>query len=220
MRARFSTASRFSSPLAQRLWNPKKQEKPLRLRDFSEHPFLLSHCVPPPPGQPLSHLWSSWKTEVGNKSSHNKGLSTTKFCRCASAGGCSTKVFRGVHSLKIQENGILLAPYCAIPWDYLSETPLLRAMGFLVSQHGQLGAIPPPPSLSDSPLESMRSRGAIPPPPQKGYLSDTGAISHENKANGCDTPSAILSRKGIVRYGGGISHWATKNGIRAGGGSR
>ena len=27
----------------------------------------------------------------------------------------------------------LVAPYCAIPRDYLSDTPLLRAMGFLVS---------------------------------------------------------------------------------------
>ena len=36
-------------------------------------------------------------------------------------------------------------------------------MGFLVSQHGQLGAIPPPPFLSVSPLESMRTGGAIPP---------------------------------------------------------
>ena len=81
----------------------------------------------------------------------------------------------------------LVAPYCAIPRDYLSDTPLLRAMGFLVSQHGQLGAIPPPPFLSVSPLESMRSGGEI-PPPQKGYLSDTWAIPFENKANGCDTP--------------------------------
>ena len=39
-------------------------------------------------------------------------------------------------------------------------------------------------------------------PPQKGYLSDTCPIPYENKANGCDTPSAILSRKGIARYGG------------------
>ena len=96
----------------------------------------------------------------------------------------------------------LVAPYCAIPRDYLSDTPLLRAMGFLVSQHGQLGAIPPPPFLSVSTLESMRSGGAI-PPPSNGYLCDTCAIPCENKANGCDTPSAILSRKGIARYGGG-----------------
>ena len=80
--------------------------------------------------------------------------------------------------------------------------PLLRAMGFLVSQHGQLGAIPPPPFLSVSPLESMRSGGVIPPPPQKGYLSDTCAIPYENRQMGAIPPSAILSRKGIARYGG------------------
>ena len=47
---------------------------------------------------------------------------------------------------------LLVALYCAMPRDYLSDTPLLRAMGFLVSQHGQLGAIPPPPFLSLSPF--------------------------------------------------------------------
>ena len=82
-----------------------------------------------------------------------------------------------------------MVPYCAIPRDYLSDTPLLRTVGFLVSQHGQVGAIPPAPFLSTSPLERMRSGGATsPPPPQNRYLSDTCAIPHENKANGCDTP--------------------------------
>ena len=38
----------------------------------------------------------------------------------------------------------LLAPYCAVARDYLSDTPLLRTVGFLVSQHGQFGAIPLP----------------------------------------------------------------------------
>ena len=83
----------------------------------------------------------------------------------------------------------------------LSDAPLLRAMGFLVSQHVQLGAIPPPPFLSVSPLESMRSGGAI-PPPQKGYLSDTCAIPYEKGKKGAIPPSAILSRKGVARYGG------------------
>ena len=32
--------------------------------------------------------------------------------------------------------------------------------------------------------------------------SDTCAIPYENKASECDTPSAILSRKGAARYGG------------------
>ena len=103
----------------------------------------------------------------------------------------------------------LVAPYCAIPRDYLSDTPLLRAMGFLVSQHGQLGAIPPPFSERFPPLESMRSGGAI-PPPQKGYLSDTCAIPFENKANGCDTPLCDTISKGYCAIWGGISHWAAK----------
>ena len=95
----------------------------------------------------------------------------------------------------------LVAPYCAIPRDYLSDTPLLRAMGFLVSQHGQLGAIPPPPFLSISPLESMQSGGAI-PPPEKRYLSDTCAIPYENKANGCDTPLCDTISKGYCAIWG------------------
>ena len=103
----------------------------------------------------------------------------------------------------------LVAPYCAIPRDYLSDTPLLCAMGFLVSQHGQLGAIPPPPFLSVSPLESMRSGGAI-PPPQKGYLSDTCAIPYENKAKGCDSPLCDTISKGYCAIWGGISLWAAK----------
>ena len=88
-------------------------------------------------------------------------------------------------------------------------------MGFLVSQHGQWGAIPPPPFLSISPLESMRSGGAI-PPPQKGYLSDTCAIPYENKANGCDTPLCDTISKGYCAIRGGISHWAAKPGVYCG----
>ena len=82
-------------------------------------------------------------------------------------------------------------------------------MGFLVSQHGQLGAIPPPPFLSVSPLESMQSGDAI-LPPQKGYLSNTCAIPYENKANGCDTPLCDTISKGYCAIWGDISHWAAK----------
>ena len=41
---------------------------------------------------------------------------------------------------------------------------------------------------------------------EKAYLSDTCAMPHENEAKACNTPSAIPSRKGIPRYGGGLSH--------------
>ena len=90
-----------------------------------------------------------------------------------------------------------MASYCAIPRDYLSDTPLLRAMGFWVSQHDRLGAIPPPPFLSISPLESMRSGGAL-----------------KTRQMGAIPPSAMLSRnyylEKVLRDRGGISHWVAK----------
>ena len=79
-------------------------------------------------------------------------------------------------------NTHLSGPYCAIPRDYLSDTPLLRAMGFLVFQHGQLGAIPPPPFLSAFTL-GEHAKWRCDTPHQKGYLSDTSAIPYENRQN-------------------------------------
>ena len=96
----------------------------------------------------------------------------------------------------------LVAPYCAIPRDYLSDTPLWRAMGFLASQHGQLGAIPPPPFSQHFPLESMRSGGAIPPPLKTGISAIFARYPTKTRQLGAIPPSAILSRKGIARYGG------------------
>ena len=102
----------------------------------------------------------------------------------------------------------LVAPDCAIPRDYLSDAPYC-ALGFLLSQHGQLGATPPAPFLSVSPWRAceVEVRYAS---PQKGYLSDSCAIPPENKAMGAIPPSAILSRKDLARNWGGISHWAAK----------
>ena len=94
-----------------------------------------------------------------------------------------------------------MAPYCAIPRDYLSDTPLLRAMGFLVSQHGQLGAIPLPLFWAFPPWRACEVEVRY--PPSKGvsqrYLRDTLWKQGQTRAI---PPSAILSRKGIARYGG------------------
>ena len=109
-----------------------------------------------------------------------------------------------------------MAPHCAIPRDYLSDTALLRAMGFLVSQHGQLGAIPPPPFLSVSPLESMRSGGAI-PPLKRGISAILARYPMKTRQMGAIPPSAILSRKGIARYGG-VSRTGPLRGVLAKGG--
>ena len=69
-------------------------------------------------------------------------------------------------------------PLPKIPRDYLSDTPLLRAMGLLASQHGQSGAIPPPPFSERFPIgEHAKWRCDTPPRPSKGvsqrYLRDT-----------------------------------------------
>ena len=98
----------------------------------------------------------------------------------------------------------LVAPYCAIPRDYLSDTPLLRAMGFLVSQW-PVGCPTPPPFLSVFPLgEHVKWRCDTSPTqscsdPMK--TRQTRAIPPL-----CDT----ISKGYCAIWGGGISHWATK----------
>ena len=66
--------------------------------------------------------------------------------------------------------------------------PLLRAMGFLVSQHGQLGAISPSPFLSVSPLESVRSGGTNPPPLKRGISAILARYPLKTRQSACDTP--------------------------------
>ena len=107
-----------------------------------------------------------------------------QFCTCGSSRCC-------------QFSGPVLRDTTRLSQRY---PPSLRAMGFLVSQHGLLGAMPPPPFLSISPLESMRN----------GH-SDTCAIPYENKANGCDAPLCDTLSKGYCAIWGGISHWAAKS---------
>ena len=97
-----------------------------------------------------------------------------------------------------------------MPRDYLSDTPLLRAMGFLVSQHGQLGAIPPPPFLSVFPLEE-HAKWRCDTPPSKGvsqrYLRDT--LGKQGKWVRYPPLRYYLER--VLRDMGGISHWAAKH---------
>ena len=91
--------------------------------------------------------------------------------------------------------------------------PPIARYGVLVSQHGHLGARPPPPFLSISPLESMRNGGAI-PPSNLGYLSDTCAIPYENKAKRVRYPPLRYYLERVLRDRGGgggcILHWAAK----------
>ena len=56
--------------------------------------------------------------------------------------------------------------------------------------------------MSVSPLESMQSGGAIPPPLKRGISAILARYPMKIRQMGAIPPSAILSRKGIARYGG------------------
>ena len=107
---------------------------------------------------------------------------------------------RRVRAPKVREKKgtYLVAPYCAIPRDYLSDTPLLPAMGFLVSQHGQLGAIPPAPFESFPCGEHVKWM-CDPPPHKRGISAILARYPMRTRQMGAIPPSAILSRKGIAR---------------------
>ena len=89
----------------------------------------------------------------------------------------------------------LVAPYCAIPQDYLSDAPLLRAMGFLVSQHGRLGAIPPPlffERFRDPPWRACEVEVRYPPPLKRGISPIPARYHMKTRQMGAIPPSAIL----------------------------
>ena len=100
-----------------------------------------------------------------------------------------------------REGANLAAPIFAIPRDYLGNTPLLRAMGYFGVSTWPSGCDTPSPFLSVSPLESMRSGGAI-PPLKRGISAILARYPMKTRQMGAIPPSAILSRKGIARYGG------------------
>ena len=85
--------------------------------------------------------------------------------------------------------------------DTARLSQLLRAVGFLVSQHGQLGAIPPPPSLSVPPWRACEVEVRY-PPVKRGISAIPARYPMKTRQMGAIPPSAILSRKGIARYGG------------------
>ena len=93
--------------------------------------------------------------------------------------------------------------YC----ETISATAPIARYGFLVSQHDRLGAIPPPPFLRVSPLESMRSGGAK-PPHKRGISAILVQYLMKTMQNGCDTLCDTTSRYCVIW--GDILHWASK----------
>ena len=80
--------------------------------------------------------------------------------------------------------------------------PPIARYGVLVSQHGQLGAIPPPPFSERLPLGEYAKWRCDTPPLKRGISAILARYPMKTRQMGAIPPSAIRSRKGIARYGG------------------
>ena len=101
-----------------------------------------------------------------------------------------------------------MASYCAIPRDYLSDTPLLRVFGVST---WPIRCDTPSPFSECLPLGGKRAKWRCDPPPtQTGISAILARYPMKTRQKRAIRPSAILSRKGLARYGGDISRWAAK----------
>ena len=101
------------------------------------------------------------------------------------------------------------SPYSHLSGPVLRDTARLSQRYPPIARYGvfgvstwPIGCDTPSPFSERFPLGEHAKWRCHTPPPQKGYLSDTSAIPIKTRQMGAIPPSAILSRKGIARYGG------------------
>ena len=98
---------------------------------------------------------------------------------------------------------LLVAPYCAIPRDYLSDTPYCALWGFWCLNMANWVRYPPAPLSERFPLgKHAKWRCDTPPPLKRGISAILARYPLKTRQMGAILPSAMLSRKGIARYGG------------------
>ena len=98
---------------------------------------------------------------------------------------------------------ILVWPHIARYRETISAIPPNYALwGFWCLNMANWAPYPGPFPFSERFPIGEHAKWRCDTPPQKGYLSDTCAIPYETRQKGATPPSAILSRKGIARYGG------------------
>ena len=96
----------------------------------------------------------------------------------------------------------LVAPYCAIPRDYLTMPPYCALWVFGVSTW-PIGCDTPSLFSERFPFESIcEVEVRYPPPLKRGISAILARYLLKTRQMGQIPPSAMLSRKGIARYGG------------------
>ena len=97
---------------------------------------------------------------------------------------------------------------CSLSGPVLRDTARLSQRYPPIARYGvfgvstwPIGCDTPSPFSERFPLEYMRSRGAI-PPLKRGISAILARYPMKTRQMGAIPPSAILSRKGIARYGG------------------
>ena len=83
-------------------------------------------------------------------------------------------------------------------------------MGFLVSQHGQFGAIPPPLFWAFPPWRACEVEVQY-PPLKRGISAILARYPMKTRQMGAIPPLCDTISKGYCAIWGGISHWAAKN---------
>ena len=140
----------------------------------------------------------------GNRSgscSENCGFRIAQVVGCHSENGISNSG-NGISNL----SGPVLRDTARLSQRY----PPIARYGLFGVSTWPIGCDTPSPFSESFPCGGHAKWRCDTPPPQKGYLSYTGAIPYENKANECDTPLCDTISKGYCAIGGGISHWAAK----------
>ena len=89
--------------------------------------------------------------------------------------------------------------------------PPIARYGVLLSQHGQLGAVPPPPFLSVSPpWRECEVEVRYPPPLRRGISAILARYPMKTRQMGAIPPLCDTISKRYCAIWGGISHWAAK----------
>ena len=102
-----------------------------------------------------------------------------------------------------------MAPYCATPRDYLSDTPLFARYGVFGASTWPIGCGTPSPFSERFPLGEHAKWGRD-TPHKRGISAILARYPMKKGKKGAIPPLCDTISKGYCTIWGGISHWAVK----------